>query len=543
MCFNAHFRLSLFYMVGNLKILDFLDGRTVLPYSDIVKLREEGRNQYKIIAQKGGQEDSLASDADIVIAGGNRGGGKSHMLLMNILNDIYNPNLSGLILRNERDDLTDIVNKSYGIFGDFGEYKKSKDAMCWDFSYGGALSFGYHAGTLEDFRIRFQGREYNRIGIDEITHIHYPKFKYLLTTLRNSKGLRNQLIGTCNPDPDSWVAKFIDWWIGEDGYPIKSRNGKLRYCFMNGEDVGDIIWGDTQEEVYLAAKDIIDSVMTEGEDYRNYITSVAFVRAELDDNIALLESDPTYKARLAGQSEEQRQRDLKGNWKFKSAGDDLIKWAHMDAFYSNSTQYGDGVKRASCDVAFDGGDNLVMWLWIGNHIQDIFTCHLDPARTVEVVKSKLAEWGVMEENFTYDLNGVGQTFKGFFPRAQPFNNQEQVDPSVKHLYGNLKSQAAYLFAMDLIEGRISINPEILDRKYGGSKSTVREILNVERKAIRRDDSKMDKGWWIIIKKIMKQIVGHSPDYIEGLVYKKIFDIKVKKHTKPRLMRYVSYNRF
>lgn len=521
-------------------ILAFLDGRKIVPYEEIESLRElkDSRN---MIAQKGGQENALASDADIVIAGGNRGGGKSWMLLMSILYDIYNPNQRALIVRKERDDLTNIVGKSEQLFNDFGTYNRSQDLMYWKFKAGGALYFSYHAGALKAFQDRLQGREYNRIGIDEITQIDFPKFKYLQTNNRNAFHMRSQLIGTCNPDPDSWVAKFIDWWIGEDGLPIVERDGVLRYCFMNGEDVGDIIWGDTPEAVYEQAKDIIDDVMSEGEDWHDYILSVTFIRAELDDNLALMESDPKYKAKLAGQSEEQRQRDLKGNWRFKSAGDDLIKWAHMDAFYKNAFQFGDNVKRVSCDVAFDGGDNLVMWLWVGNHIQDIYECHEDASRTVEIVRAKLMEWGVREENFTYDLNGVGQTFKGFFPKAMPFNNMEAVEEGAKHLYVNLKSQAAYLFAMDLIEGRISINPALLDKKLG--KQTLREILNVERKAIRRDDAKEDKGWAIIQKKIMKQIVGHSPDRIEGLIYKKIFDIKKRRHTKPRLMKYVNPNRY
>lgn len=512
-------------------IIKFLNGRRVVPYSHIMSLREK-RDPHNIISQKGGQENALASDADIVIAGGNRGGGKSWMLLLSMFYDIHDPNQCTLIVRKERDDLSNLVSKSEKLFGDFGTYNRSQDLMYWKLKAGGTISFSYHAGSLKAFQDRLQGREYNRIGIDEITQIDFPKFKYLQTNNRNAHGLHNQIIGTCNPDPDSWVAKFIDWWIGEDGLPIKERDCVKRYCFMNGEDVSEIIWGDTPESVYEQAKSIIDTVISDNEDWHDYILSVAFVRAELDDNVAMMESNPKYKARLAGQSEEQRQRDLAGNWRFKSAGDDLIKWAHMDAFYKNAFQYGDNVKRVSCDVAFDGGDNLVMWLWVGNHIQDLRVCHQDSAKTVEIVKSKLTDWGVREENFTYDLNGVGQTFKGFFPRAHPFNNMESVDIKVKHEYVNLKSQAAFLFAMDLIEGRISINPSLLDRKPGNSKQTLREILNIERKAIRRDDTKEDKGWAIITKKIMKQIVGHSPDYIEGLIYKKIFDIK-KPYRKPR----------
>lgn len=511
-----------------------IDGRKVMTLAEMQSALEN-RGDVDFIPQKGGQENALVSHADIIIAGGNRGGGKTMLLLMGMLNDVYNPYFNALILRKERDDLTDIVNKSNEMYRQFGDYRKSKEMMTWDFKSGGSLTFSYHVGNYDDFKDRFQGREYPRIGIDEITHISYPKFKYLLTTNRNSKGIRNQMIGTCNPDPDSWVAKFIDWWIGEDGLPIKERDCKLRYCFMNGDDVADIMWGDTKEAVYEQARAIIDPLLAPNEDWRNYIKSVAFIRAELDDNKILLESDPTYKANLAGQSEEQRQRDLAGNWKFKSAGDDLIKWEHMEAFFDNAEQSGaDQIKRVSCDIAFTGGDFMVMWLWVGNHIQDLYTAKVDSKKAIEIVQAKLDEWGVREENFTYDLNGIGQSFDGFFKKATPFNNQQAVDVKYKHLYTDLKSQAAYTFAMDLIDGNISINPNLLNRKPNGSKSTLREILLVERKCIRRDDTKFNKGWAIIPKKQMKQLIGHSPDFIESLLFRKIFDLKQKYH-KPRGM--------
>ena len=175
--------------------MTFLDGRRVVPYDDVVSLREQ-KDSRNMIAQKGGQENALASDADIVIAGGNRGGGKSWMLLMSILFDIYNPNQCALIVRKERDDLTNIVGKSERLFNDFGTYNRSQDLMYWKFKAGGALYFSYHAGALKTFQDRLQGREYNRIGIDEITQIDFPKFKYLQTNNRNAFHMKSQLIGT-----------------------------------------------------------------------------------------------------------------------------------------------------------------------------------------------------------------------------------------------------------------------------------------------------------------------------------------------------------
>lgn len=524
--------------------------KKILDYDEIEALRaadKKQKNPLKIIAQRGGQEDMLASQADIIIGGGSRGGSKSFSLLMEALKDIYNKNFHAMILRSDLNALVSIMDDSDKVFENFGNFNRSKNDLTWNFNRGGFLRFSYHDGPFDGFQKRVQGHQYAFIGVDEITHIDFDKFKYLITCNRNAHGIRNRFWGTCNPDPDSWVAEFIAWWIGDDGYPIAERNGVIRYCFMNGDDVNSIIWGDTRLEVYEKCRDIIDARYTPamhefGKPEDIFIKSVAFVEAKLTDNIQLLRSDPTYLANLAGQSEEQRSRDLDGNWKFRSAGDDMIKMQHMLDFYDNAHQVGDGVRRVSCDVALEGGDSLIMWLWIGNHMQDVFQCKLDSEATVITVRAKLREWGVMEENFAYDVNGLGQLFKGFFKSAVPFNNQEAPDAQFKFIYGNLKSQAAYMFADDLKNGNISINPDLLDQRFSGKNYTnmrLSDVLMKERKAIRQDEKKRDKGFFLIQKATMKQLVGHSPDWIEAALIKKVFDIKkTTRHRSRGMARYI-----
>lgn len=529
-------------MAGGFDILEFLCGRQIVPYETAVSLREayQQRKSIDIVAQAGGQENILSSDADIIIGGGSRGGSKSYSLLMEVLYDVYNPNFRSVILRANTDDLSDLVDVSEGVYRDFGEYNRSKDDMTWNFKHGGWLKFSFHAGSMESFRTRFQGKQFAFIGADEITQMAYEKFKYLITCNRNAFGIRNRFIGTCNPDPDSWVAKFIDWWIGDDGRPIKERDGKIRYCFMDGDTPDTIYWGDTREEVYAQCSDIIDSYWRpEYERYGTpqelFIKSVAFVEARLADNVALMSSDPTYLANLVNQSEEQRARDLDGNWKFKSVGDDMIKLSHMDAFYRNAMQLGDGVLRATCDVAADGGDNLVLVKWIGSHVEDIFVCRLGIVNAAMTVKAKLAAWQVREENFAFDLPGLGQTFKDVFPKSVPFIPKQAVDASLKYIYGDMKSQCAYEFADMLIKGEISINPDLLARKFSGNGYTdvpLMQILNLERKAIRQDTTQSDRAWQIIKKKEMKRYTKHSPDFIEALLIIRIFYIK-RQYKKPR----------
>ena len=519
-------------------IVKSADGSQVYSYEYIEWLRKDQEDvvdSNRIMPQKGGQENMLSADVDILIGGGSRGGTKTYSLLLENDKDIYNGNFKSMILRKEVDDLANIIDESRKIFQDFGEYNKSKSDMTWNLHSGGSIKFNYYSDNYEDFKIRFQGKQFSYIGIDEITHIEYNKFKYLLTCNRNAYRIRNRFWGTCNPDPDSWVAKFIDWWIGEDGFPIPERNGVVRYCFMDGDDVSTIYWGNTRQEVYEQCKEIIDrhwkpSYNQYGTPQELFIKSVTFIEAKLEDNKKLMKADPRYLSNLANQDEEQRARDLDGNWKYRNVGDDLIKLANLEDFFKNSFQFGDNQRRCACDVAFDGGDNLVMWLFIGDHIEDVYVCSATSRTVLNNVKNKLEEWRVLEENFTYDLSGLGQTFKGFFTHAVPFNNRESVEERYKGQFDNIKSQCAYMFYHALNDGELSINPDLLDLKFSGdgySNMALRDILRKERKAIKKNIDISDNGFCIIKKRMMKQIVGHSPDFIEALLM--IFIFKIKKH--------------
>ena len=527
-------------------------GHKVYTMDFIQQLRDADarkRDDLKIISQKGAQTKMLEQNVDILIGGGNRGGSKTFSLLLRALNYVYSPNFNGIIFRREKPDLDGIIDIHDQVFGQFGTYNRSDNDKAWYFNNGGKLKLNYYNDAFEEFKNRFQGHQYCYIGIDEITQMPYNKFKYLVTCNRNAYGLKNYIFGTCNPDPDSWVRKFIDWWIGEDGYPIPERDGIIRYCFMDGDDPNSIYWGDTKEEVYEQCKDIIDPLWNDTYEKQGltkadvFVKSVTFVKAALEDNVKLLLSDPTYLANLAGQDEEQRMRDLGGNWNWKATGTDLIKMADLEAVFNNAIQEGDKVRRASCDIAFTGGDNLVMWLWEGNHILDLFVCRTDSRTVVATVKEKLNEWGVLEENMTYDLNGIGQYFKGYFPSAVPFNNmaapiaQSSADArGIKYLYANLKSQCAYMFYKQITELEVSIEARLLDKKFSGNgfeNRPLRDILQKERKCFRRSAQSEDKGFALIKKSEMKKIVGHSPDFWESLFYVNIFKLRKIIHKKPK----------
>lgn len=536
-------------------------GLKALLAMDVVNLSSKGRvvtfpkingNQVALIgAYKVGKKDCccIAVNSETSMFALSNGifthNSKSFSSLMEVLKDIKNPDFHAVILRNEKDDLQSLITDSYKLFSQFGTYNKSQNDMTWNFDNGGWLKFSYYAGAYQEFKTRFQGRQYAYICIDEGTQCPYKKFKYLLTNNRNASGIRNRFWITCNPDPESWVRKFIDWWVDEDGYIIPDRNCVLRYCFMDGDTPDSIYWGDTREEVYEQCHGIIDSLWKESyaelgyDKLEMFIKSVTFVRADVSENIKLVSTDPSYIANLAQQDEEQRMRDLDANWNWKAAGDDMIKIEDLDATFENAEQTGDGVDRASADIAFTGGDNFVMWHWKGWHCLDLRVMRLDSKTLVSVVQATLREWGVEESNFTYDMQGIGQYFKGFFPDAVPFNNQaapiateRKEQDGIKYLYKDLKSQCAWLFYRYIKERKISIADELLERKYSGhgfEKVPLRQILQKERKCIRRDEESSDRGFKLLPKKIAKKYVGHSPDFFESWFYIMIFTLVKRKH--------------
>ena len=482
------------------------------------------------------------------------------MMLMEPLYDIHNKHFNGIIFRKNKDDFDNIINESKRWFESLGRYNRSSDDMTWYFNSGAQLGLSIYGMSMKEFDDKYRGQQFAYIGIDELPQMPFEMFKFLMTSNRNTVGIHSRILGTCNPDPLSWLRTFLDWWIGKEdtiyadgkmhpelkGYIIPERDGVMRYCYMPTNTVDGIIWGDTPEEVYEQCKEEIDSAWDPDFEAFGYtkttffVKSVTFMKASIKENKTLLKNDPGYIASILNQPPEIRAREWDGNWDYIETSNDLIQARHMDIIFTNHEMLGDNIRRASCDVAATGGDNCVTWFWIGWHVADIFVCRRDPYTTVEMLRGKLKEWGVLEQNFTYDLQGMGQVLKGAFPNALPFNNQEAVDKEYKNLYDCKKSQCAYKFAERTQQRGWSINKNLLDNRYkiGKNIRTLRDILLLERKCVKQDMSKQDRGWCLIHKEQMKHrtIVGHSPDFFEALFMREIFDLNTTETEIPDFLR-------
>ncbi len=258
--------------------------------------------------QAGPQEAFLSSPADIVIYGGGAGGGKSFGLLMEPLRHVItNKAFAAVIFRRNNTQVKNpggLWDESMKMYPGAGAIPVGH-VLEWRWPEGGKVKMAHldHEDTVLDW----QGAQIPLLGFDELTHFSENQFFYMLSRNRSTCGVRPYVRATTNPDANSWVAKFIEWWIDQEtGFPIQERAGKLRW-FIRLNDA--LIWADSREAL----------VEQHGETARP--KSVTFIPAKLSDNKKLTEKDPDYEANLKALSRVERARLLDGNWKVKlSAG-------------------------------------------------------------------------------------------------------------------------------------------------------------------------------------------------------------------------------
>lgn len=121
-----------------------------------------------------------------VFYGGAAGGGKSDAVLMAALQYVDVPGYSALILRETYEDLF-LPGAIADRAGDWlqGNARKRDGGKLWEFATGGrpaTLRFGY-AQHPDDVK-RYQGAEFQFIGIDELTHFPESSYRYMFSRLR-----------------------------------------------------------------------------------------------------------------------------------------------------------------------------------------------------------------------------------------------------------------------------------------------------------------------------------------------------------------------
>ncbi len=194
-----------------------------------------------------------------------------------------------------------IWEEQKGVYPHFGAKSREAPRLEWRFPSGARVELSHlqHERDVQDH----QSKQYALIIFDELTQFTERQFWYLVSRNRSVCGVRPYIRAATNPDPDSFVRKLIDWWIGPDGFPILERSGVIRWVARVNEE---LVWGDTKEELLEQHPSALP-------------LSLTFIAAKLDDNPALMAKDPGYRAKLMNLPRVERERLLGGNWDVRAA--------------------------------------------------------------------------------------------------------------------------------------------------------------------------------------------------------------------------------
>ena len=279
----------------------------------------------------------MATPASICIYGGAAGGGKSFGLLLSALRYKNVPGFGCTIFRKNfnqifaQGGLWDESMEIYqGVKGACPKFARGQWLFCND--EGQTLSKVTFAHIEKDEDVhKWQGSQICELGFDELTHFSEKIFFYMLSRNRSACGVEPFVRATCNPDANSWVAKFIEWWIDQDtGYPIPERSGKIRWFIRRDET---LYWANTRQELWKRFN------LTTTEE-KSEPRSVTFIMSKLSDNKELLRVNPGYLANLKALSQVERERLLMGNWKIKADA----------GLYFKRSQLGDILNNVPIDV-------------------------------------------------------------------------------------------------------------------------------------------------------------------------------------------------
>ena len=213
--------------------------------------------------------------------GGAAGGGKSDYLVAEALRQVENKNYRAIIFRKTYLELEDIISRSHELYKrTFPKAKYNESKHVWTFPSGAKIYFGQMQHPKD--KLKYQGRHFDFVGFDELTHFAEEEYTYLFSRVRSSgPGLRTYIRSTANPGGPghTWVkARFVS-----------------------------IAKPETRIVQEVTIKGPKGKKITMDRD-RIFIPSSVF------DNQELMENNPEYIASLAMMPEAEQKALLYGDW-------------------------------------------------------------------------------------------------------------------------------------------------------------------------------------------------------------------------------------
>lgn len=481
------------------------------------------QNTPKIIRpQAGFQEKFVSSNVDFVVGGGVLNCGKSFAAVLSVAEPSLDGKFRGLFLRNNLGD----AKASGGILDTFKEcYGRGCEVVesgepRVTFPSGAKIDVTHVADQSRDKVLqRFKGRQYDFIYFDEGTGFSWDCFTSIYTRNRGTASWTGKVRMTTNPDRNHWLRTFLDWYIGVDGFIREDREGVVRYFYMAGETVKDVVWGDTKEECYKKCKIDIDRKLrkingnTGNATYKDMIKSFTFYLGRISENKASIGNNSGYVGSVAVSGGRNAEQLLEGNWNV-SPNEDLNATIPSDiankVFIADPQINND--RWITADLADTGTDNFLCLSWNGFHINDILMLgKTTPRENAERLLAFAEKHDVPNSHIIYD--GIRGTYiNDYIPEAIPFISNMRPMGMYGRMALRLKDEC-YLRLVEMLKrGELSMEDDVAYRTYEHvllkDRITVQNEFLEECAVVRFKDVQSGKKT-LLSKKEMNQMLGRG----------------------------------
>lgn len=501
------------------------------------------RPNIDLIPQRGMQENTAASDANLILLGGSGTSGKTFIGLMAYGKGLGYPGFTGrIVTMQSKDDQkgTSMKRDAEQIFGGFAEcelstsggitaeWKQWNNSLKW-------IHVNFNVNNPNEWELYKAHCKANTAGYfywDEITGVQeWKKFSYMFSRNRDSSGaMRPKTIVSFNPEYEHWTTKLLKMagYIGKDWYFIPEMNGKITYFYSGaGDEIEDVIVGKTKREVVEKAHiTISDEERAFGMKPEDMVKSMqVFIGSPIDNKILVNITKGESIANLAAVGKTEGAKMHKSYFGPSSSGNCKITQEVIKRFFTNPVSDIKEQRYATLDAS-GGGDLMVMWIWRGKTLigrEDI--CSSNPVEIEKWVVRCLVKWGISYKNFAYDGGGLGFFLKRFKDGYCIINNMKPIqeidsygNTTDSHLeYYNLRAQLMAKFEAMMITGELS--SEIpLDTMFPHTKKRTMtplfDILDKERVIFQW--YKKNQKIIALSKDEFKSKYGYSPDATDAL---------------------------
>lgn len=246
----------------------------------------------KFVPNPGPQSDAWYSKADILLYGGQAGGGKSGLVLGLALTE----HKRSLIMRRLGTSMRSLIEEAIKFNGTRDGFNGTPPPSLRS-TDNRLIEFG-SAKNVGDEEV-WQGQPHDFIGIDEATQFAESQIRFLMGWLRSDDhNQRCRMVLATNPPLSAegeWVIQMFRPWL-DPSHPRPAKAGELRWYITNEQGKDEEVDGP-------------EPVLREGKTLRPM--SRTFIPAALDDNPFYGDD---YKAKLDAMQEPMRSAIRDGNF-------------------------------------------------------------------------------------------------------------------------------------------------------------------------------------------------------------------------------------